>query len=49
MKTTCHRVMSLLDYFKLKEGSLPDPRGSLARVIPSSAIAVANSEVENSV
>lgn len=41
--------MSLLDYFKRKEGSLPDPRGSLSKVIPSSAIAVANSEVEKSV
>ena len=37
--------MSLLDYFKRKE-PLPDPRGSLARVISSSAIAAANSEVE---
>ena len=40
--------MSLLDYFKRK-GPLPDPRGSLARVIPSSAIAAANSEVEKSI
>ena len=37
--------MSLLDYFKRKE-PLPNPRGSLAKVIPSSAIAAANSEVE---
>ena len=41
--------MSLLDYFKRKEGSLPNPRGSLSKVIPSSAIAAANSEVEKSV
>ena len=35
MKTTCHcRRMSLWDYFKQK-GSLPDPKGSLARIIPS--------------
>ena len=40
--------MSLLDYFKRK-GPLPDPRGSLARVIPSSAIAAPNSEVEKSI
>ena len=39
--------MSLWDYFK-REGPLPDPKGSLARVMPSSAIAVANVEVEKS-
>ena len=49
MKTACQRAMSFLDYFKRKEGSLPDLRGSLARVIPSSAIAATNSEVEKSV
>ena len=37
--------MSLWDYFK-REGPLPDPKGSLARVMPSSAIAAANVEVE---
>ena len=49
VKTVCHcRTMSLWDYFKWK-GPLPDPRESLARVIPSSAIAAANSEVEKSI
>ena len=39
MKTACHcRRMSLCDYFKGK-GALPGPKGSLARIIPSSAIA----------
>ena len=41
--------MSFLDYFKQKGGSLLDPRGSLSKVIPSSAIVAANSEVEKSV
>ena len=40
--------MSLLDYFKRK-GPLLDPGGSLTRVILSSAIAAANSEVEKSI
>ena len=35
MKTTCHCVtVSLWDYFKWK-GPLPDPKGSLARIISS--------------
>ena len=39
VKTACHcRRMSLWDYFKRK-GPLPDPQGSLAWIIPSSAIA----------
>ena len=39
VKTACHyRRMSLWDYFKRK-GPLSDPKGSLARIIPSSAIA----------
>ena len=39
VKTACHcRRMSLWDYFKQK-GPLPDPKGSLARIISSSAIA----------
>ena len=47
MKTVYHcRRMALWDYFKRK-GSLPDPKGYLATIIPSSAIAAANSEVEN--
>ena len=48
VKTACHcRRMSLWGYFKRK-GPLLDPKGSLARIIPSSAIAAANSEVEKS-
>ena len=39
--------MSLWDYFQQK-GPLPDPKGSLARSIPS-AIAAGNSEVEKSI
>ena len=47
VKTACHcRRMSLWDYFK---GPLPDPKGSLARIVPSSAILAANSEVEKSI
>ena len=41
--------MSLLDYFKQTEGSLSNPRGSSSKVIPSSAIVAANSEIEKSV
>ena len=47
MKTAYHcRRMPLWDYFKRK-GPLPDPKGYLATIIPSPAIAAANSEVEN--
>ena len=38
--------MSIQRYFKRKDG-LPDPKGSLARAIPSHAIASANLEVRN--
>ena len=49
MKTACYcGRMSLWDYFKQK-GPLPEPKGTLARIIPSSAIAAANSEVEKSI
>ena len=37
--------MSILNYYKHKERSLPNPEGPLSRVIPSNAIAFANSEV----
>ena len=46
-RTAYHcRRMPLWDYFKRKR-PLPDPKGYLATIIPSSAIAAANSEVEN--
>ena len=39
--------MALHNYFKtIEEGNLPDPRGSLSKVVPSSAISAANSEVK---
>ena len=37
--------MSILNYYKHKERALPNPQGPLSRVIPSNAIAFANSEV----
>ena len=41
--------MSLLQYFKLKRSVLPNPNGPLARVMPSSSIAMANEAVKNAI
>ena len=40
--------MSLLKYLKLRDG-LPDPKGSLSNSVASSAIAMANKEVEKEI
>ena len=37
--------MALFRYFKKEKGNLPDPDGPLAKSVPSTAIAAANSEV----
>ena len=47
-------VMSILNYFQKNVSpnnsvDLPDPRGTLSRVIPSSAIALANEEIRRAV
>ena len=41
-ESRCH--MALFHYFKREKGNLPDPHGSLARSVPSTLIAAANSE-----
>ncbi len=38
--------MALYRYFKVEKGGLPDPHGPLAKIVPSSSIAAANSEVQ---
>ena len=42
-ESRCH--MALFRYFKREKGNLPDPHGPLARSVPSTSIAAANSEV----
>ena len=41
--------MALFRYFKREKGNLPDPHGPLARSVPSTSIAVANSEVSTAI
>lgn len=42
-------AMALLQYFKLKILVLPDPNGSLARVVPFSSITATNEAVKNAI
>ena len=39
--------MSILNYFRRKSNTLPEPSGTLSKSIPSRAIAAANEEVSN--
>ena len=41
--------MALFRYFKREKGNLPDPHGPLARSVPSTSIAAANSEVSTAI
>ena len=38
--------MALYSYFKASDTKLPDPRGTLSKDVPSTAIAAANGEVK---
>ena len=41
--------MSLLQYFKVKRPILPNPNGSLSKVMPCSSIIAANEAVKNAI
>ena len=41
--------MALFRYFKREKGNLPDPHGPLARSVPSTSTAAANSEVSTAI